>query len=125
MFSYFDGSLEDYLHYIKDVNDNRLVKIKLCPATKMEDIGIDTSFHHVIDNFAVTHIVTKHSNEKETLRGQMLIDESDFHLISDIVSNYNSISVEKPRDGRTLIIYSKQYQECERFYVEEIRKGRH
>ena len=75
MFSYFDGSLEDYLHYIKDVKDNRLVKIKLCPATKMENLGIDDSFHHVIDNFAVTHIVTKHSNEKETLRGQIIVEE--------------------------------------------------
>ena len=55
LFSYFEGCLEDFLTYIKEINDNRLVKIRLASVE---------SFYHVLDNFAVQHIVTKHSNDK-------------------------------------------------------------
>ena len=69
LFSYFEGSLEDYLNYIKEIKDNRLVKIRLAPLE---------SFHHVLDNFAVNHIIAKHANDKEVLRGQIKIVESDY-----------------------------------------------
>ena len=76
MFAYFDGSLEDFLNHINQNRDNCLVKIRLAPATTLDDIGIvRRSYHHVLDNFAVTHILKKHSNEKEMLRGQILIEE--------------------------------------------------
>ena len=55
MFSYFEGSLEDFLAHIKEIKDNRLVKIRLVPVE---------SFCHVLDNFAVNHIITKHANER-------------------------------------------------------------
>ena len=126
MFAYFDGSLEDFLKHITEIHDNRLVKIRLAPATTLGDIGIvSNSYHHVLDNFAVTHIIKKHSSEKEVLRGQIIIEELDFYLIPEIVSHFDSCTVEKPEDGRTLIVYSKSYQDCTRFYVEEVRKGRH
>ena len=109
LFSYFDGSLEDFLAYIKD-------KVRLASVE---------SFCHVLDNFAVKHIVTKHSNDKEVLRGQIKIQESDFLLIPDIVVNFDSCLINTPRPGRTLITYSKTYDDCLYTYVEEIRKGRH
>ena len=126
MFAYFDGSLEDFLNHIREIEDNHLIKIRLVPATTLDDIGIaSSSYHHVLDNFAVTHIIKKHSSEKEVLRGQIIIEESDFYLIPEIVSHFDFCTVEKPDDGRTLIVYSKFYQDCTRFYVEEVRKGRH
>ncbi len=77
--------MEDFLTYAKKIKDNRLVKVRLASVE---------SFHHVLDNFAVKHIITKHSNDKEVLRGQIKIT------------------------------YTKTYEDCLYTYVEEIRKGR-
>lgn len=115
-FSYFDGSLQDFINHISDIKDNRLVKIKLA------SVG---SFCHVLDNFAVNHILNKHANEKEVLRGQIIIQNSDFELIPEIVAHFDSRSVIKPTEKRRLILYSKTYPDCEHVYIEEIRKGRH
>ncbi len=46
-------------------------------------------------------------------------------LISDIVSDYESISTEKNRRGQDVIIYTKTMEDGITFYVEEIRLGRH
>ena len=115
LFSYYEGSMEDFLIYIKEIQDNRLVKIRLAPVE---------SFYHVLDNFAVRHIIAKHANEKEELRGQIKIEESDFLLIPDIVIHFDSCLIQSPRPGRTLITYTKEYKDIEYCYVEEIRKGR-
>lgn len=125
LFSYFEGNLEEYLTYIKEVKDNRLVKIRLAPASALKDIGVDDSFYHVLDNFAVTHILAKHANPKEVLRGQLIIEEADFLFIPDIILNFDSYETITPRDGRDLILFTKNYPDCKRVYVEEIRKGRH
>ena len=106
LFSYFEGSMEDFLTYISEIKDNHLVKIRLAPVEP---------FHHVLDNFAVNHIIAKHANDKEALRGQIKIEVSDFLLIPDIVFHFDSCLIDSPRPGRTLIEY------C---YVQEIRKGR-
>lgn len=116
LFVYFEGSLEDFLSQIQEIKDNRLVKIRLASVE---------SFYHVLDNFAVNHIIAKHSNDKEVLRGQIKIEESDFLLIPEIVTSFDSCVIQSPRPGRTLITYTKVYQEREYCYVEEIRKGRH
>ena len=81
-------------------------------------------FHHVLDNFAVNHIIAKHANDKEALRGQIKIEVSDFLLIPDIVFHFDSCLIDSPRPGRTLITYTKAYLDIEYCYVEEIRKGR-
>ncbi len=71
MFAYFDGSLEDFLNHITENRDNRLVKIRLAPATTLDKIGIVTSsYHHVLDSFAVNHIIHRHGGRRESLRGQ-------------------------------------------------------
>ena len=72
LFSYYDGSLEDFLIYIKEIQDNRLVKVRL---------GSVESFYHVLDNFAVKHIITKHSNEKEVLRGRLFLIQSNTRTV--------------------------------------------
>jgi len=66
MFAYFDGSLEDFLNHIREIEDNRLVKIRLAPATTLDDIGIvNRSYHHVLDSFAVNHIMHRHGGRRE------------------------------------------------------------
>ena len=118
LFSYFEGNLQDFLCYIRANIDNTLVKVKL------EAFAPD-SFIHVLDCFAVRHILTKHSNEKEVQRGQIIITESDFMLIPEILDSYDSCETTIDPKGRKLLLYTKEYQDCTRFYVEEIRKGRH
>ena len=77
------------------------MKIIISPAsTNM----IDSSFNHVLDNFAVTHIFNKHANEKEVQRGQIMVEISDFLLIPDILANYDSCTILSHPTGRKLII---------------------
>ena len=72
MFSYFDGSLQDFLAYINENKDNRLVKIRLA---KVE------SFHHVLDNFAVNRRelagVTYYKRKKKLTDAKSPIDSAD------------------------------------------------
>ena len=121
LFTYYCGSLAEFLRDVKGIQDNRLIKIILAPVS-LE--SIDSSFNHVLDNFAVMHIIKKHANEKEELRGQILVETTDLLLIPDILANYDTCDIQIQPTGRTLICYSKQYPECTRYYVEEVRKGR-
>lgn len=52
LFSYFDGSLQDFLTHIKEIQDNSLVKIRLASVssdslTMLSSAGVDGSFYHV------------------------------------------------------------------------------
>lgn len=113
-FSYFDGSLEDYLTHLKEIDDNRLVKIKLAP------VG---SFCHVMDNFAVNHIMHRHGGKRELLRGQIPVTISDLLLIPDIFSNYDTRSTGTCRNGNPAIIYTKDIDELTYTLIEEVRTG--
>jgi hypothetical protein len=117
-FSYYVGSLQDFLAKIKETTDNTLIKTKL-------DVKAPDSFCHVLDNFAVRHIYAKHSNEKEVLRGQIIVEDSDLLLIPDILNNYDKCETIVEPNGKTLLTYSKTYPDCIRFYVETVRQGRH
>ena len=121
LFTYYSGSLIDFLREVQGNRSNRLMKIVLSPASSNM---IDSSFNHVLDNFAVKHIFNKHANEKEVQRGQIMVEISDFLLIPDILANYDSCTILSHPTGRKLILYSKLYEDCIRFYVEEERKGR-
>ena len=118
LFSYFEGSLLDFLTHVKEMQDNSLVKIKL-------SVGNFQSYTHVIDNFAVKHIIAKHANDKEIKRGQIIIEESDFLLIPEIISNYDSRTIRTSEKGSTVIVYTKTYRGCEYTYIEVFRKERH
>ena len=113
-FSYFEGCLEDYLAYIKEIDDNRLVKIKLAP------VG---SFCHVLDNFAVKHIMHRHGGKRELLRGQIPVTYSDLLLIPDIFSNYDSCSSGNCKNGNQAIIYNKDTEDLTYTLIEEVRMG--
>lgn len=124
LFSYFEGDLEIFLNYVKALKDNHLVKIKLASASEIGGLEIDGTFNHVLDNFAVKHITSKHSNKKEELRGQIVIQRSDFLLIPEIITSFDSCIIQSQRTDKTTITYSKSYPIGEYIYIEEIRKGR-
>ena len=115
MFSYYDGSLEDYLCYIKGIKDNRLVKIRLAPAKG--------AFFHVLDNFAVKHILHRHGSKRELLRGQIPVCSNDLLLIPDIFSHYDSYIFSSCKNGNSAIIYTKDIEDVTFTLVEEIRTG--
>ena len=113
-FSYYDGSLEDFLTYITEIKDNRLVKIKLA------SVG---SFCHVLDNFAAKHILHRHGSNREYLRGQIPVSIDDLYLIPEIFSNYDSCSPGMCNNGNPAIIYSKDIDDISYTMIEEVRSG--
>ena len=124
LFSYYEGSLEDYLTYISGIEDNRLVKIKLTPVSASEGIGIiNDSFTHVLDNFAVKHILHRHGGKRESLRGQIPVSVSDLLLIPIIFSTYDSFSLGKCNNGNPAIIYAKDIDDVSYTLIEEVRTG--
>lgn len=124
LFSYYEGSLEDFLTYITGIEDNRLVKIKLSPISTLEDIGIiNDSFIHVLDNFAVKHILHRHGGKRESLRGQIPVTISDLLLIPIIFSSFDSRSLGKCNNGNLAIIYAKDIDDVSYTLVEEVRTG--
>ena len=52
------------------------------------------------------------------------MSDKDFENISDIVENYDTISVEQGKRGNGNIIYSKTYSDGTTIYVEEERSKR-
>jgi hypothetical protein len=122
LFTYYCGSLTDFLKDVEGNQENRLVKINLTPVSVETT---DSSFSHVLDNFAVKHILKKHANAKEVLRGQILVETKDLLLIPDILANFDTREIQTQSTGRTTVCYSKLYPDCIRFYVEEVREGRH
>ena len=111
LFSYFEGNLEEFLTYIHEIKDNRLVKIRLAPATALGDIGIDDSFYHVLDNFAVKHILHRHGGNREFLRGQIPINYSDLLCIHEIFENYDSRTTGKSKNGNPVLIFTKETED--------------
>lgn len=94
LFSYFNGSLQDFLTHIKEIKDNSLVKIR-----------------------------HRHGGKKEILRGQSPVTEMDFHLITYIVSNYESLTLGLSPNGNKAAIYTKDINDETITLVEEIRPG--
>ena len=128
LFSYFDGSLQDFLTHIKEIQDNSLVKIRLASVssdtlTMLSSAGVDGSFYHVLDNFAVNHIRHRHGGKRELLRGQSPVTEMDFHLIPYIVANYDSLTLGLCPNGNKAVIYTKDINDETITLVEEIRPG--
>ena len=113
-FSFFDGSLQDFINHISEIKDNRLVKVIL---------GSVESFCHVLDNFAVNHIMHRHGGKREFLRGQIPVTASDLLLIPLIFSTYDSRSLGKCNNGNPAIIYTKDIDDITYTLIEEVRTG--
>ena len=131
LFKYYEGELRDFIAEALNTKDTLLKRvISTATETLVEDLGdmgilIDETYLHTLDNSAVRHAIKSHGSAKDELRGQIPITDKDLMLISDIVSDYESISTEKNRRGQDVIIYTKTMEDGITFYVEEIRLGRH
>ena len=66
LFKYYAGSLAGFISEARCRGDNHLIKIQLAPSALPEYPG----YWHVLDNFAVNHIMHRHSGKRERLRGQ-------------------------------------------------------
>ena len=94
LFSYFDGSLQDFLTHIKEIQDNSLVKTRLASVssdslTMLSSAGVDGSFYHVCY----------------------------------IVANYDSLTLGLCPNGNKAVIYTKDINDETITLVEEIRPG--
>ena len=128
VFKYFKGTLKELVELGKKAG-NILQKMVLVPTiserlkTDLSSMGIvlDVPYRHTIDNFAIKHTFNEHASEDEKLRGQVPITESDFHLATDVIENYDEISIDKNKRGQHIILYKKRYPDGRIIYVEEVR----
>ncbi|MBV6342989.1 hypothetical protein [Candidatus Magnetobacterium casense] len=100
------------------VSDNNVQAVK--KAT-----GIDlTGYERTIDNQAINHILTEHSDPKrEAARGQRVVTKEDIKRIPDIVELPDDISLGKTPRGLDTIKYIKKIN-GDVYYVEEVRTGK-
>ena len=119
LFKYYAGSMEDFITQARCRGDNRLIKIRLVPSTLQEY----PDYWHVLDNFAVKHIIHRHSGDRERLRGQEPVTFTDFFLILQIVLNADSMQLTICTNGNQGIIYTKTISEETYILIEEVRTG--
>ncbi len=84
-----------------------------------------TGYRRVMDSFAVRHVFKNHGNSKmENLRGQIAVLPEDFTLISLVLNQYKTFTVEKNRIGNIMFRYTMQTEEFRLIYAEKVRTGR-
>ncbi len=89
--------------YFGKINSQTASKIKILFNIDVENYNVSLK----LDN--VKHILKKHGNQKEYLRGQVPILESDFELIPYIISNFDTIKRGlKTAQDKPVIICMKQ-----------------
>ena len=129
-FQYFSGTIKELIAYALASAKGLIKKVvapvskKLITDLKSKGIDIDANYKHVLDNNAIRHALKQHGGAGEYKRGQIPLSDKDFENISDIVENYDTISVEQGKRGNGNIIYSKTYSDGTTIYVEEERSKR-
>lgn len=127
LFQYFTGTFAEFWQKIKKFPKNELLKRIIAPMSdrvlnflNSKGAAIDSDFKHVMDNFAVQHILKEHGGESERLRGQVPITRQDFENAEDVIANFDYIGV----DDKNGIIYAKRMPDGTMLYIEEARRGR-
>ena len=125
--------LLELVEYAFSDASNKLKTIKLHDLGSQEMSFLENllsgkfiGFKRTVDNYAIVHTHNKHGqSSKEISRGQIAVLVNDYLLIPEIIDNPNRISVgEKSNIGTELIIYEKEINGIDYFYVEEVRKKR-
>lgn len=86
-------------------------KIGKTVANKIKtQLGIDVENYNIsLKADSIKHILFHHSSKNEILRGQVPIVESDFNLIPEIVSNYDSVEKSgTTQQGKPALTFKKQ-----------------
>ncbi|MBR4771738.1 MAG: hypothetical protein IK009_03255 [Bacteroidales bacterium] len=125
LFLYYEGALDAFL---KDAIQEKEKLMKIVLGNELSVVHEDSfiigdNYLHVVDNYAIRHIINKHSNEKELLRGQETVQLNDLLRIPDILRTYNTVKLEQ-RNNKTMVIYEKVYDDHICHLVEEVREGR-
>lgn len=130
-FKYFIGTLSDLIEQSKTAGSGLIKKVitsaseRLVKDLAKHGIAIGEEYNHTIDNSAINHILNRHSSEQEELQGQVPINESDFERVSNIVTNYDEMTVADGKGSQPKrILYLKHFSDGTTFVVEEIRNGR-
>ena len=101
LFTYYSGSLDEFIAAARSIIDNHLIKIQLAPSSLPEYLG----YSHVLDNFAVHHIMHRHSGNRERLRGQ----EPGLFYTKDI-NDYTYSLIEEIRNGHSELATTTLYK---------------
>ena len=110
---------EKIIYEIGDVN-------RKVSSAIFKDCGIELSdYKHIIDNYAILHIIKNHGDAvKEKRRNQLPVTIDYFKKIKSIISNPDNVYYDgKNKIGRDVIVYEKKFNDTV-IYVEEIRTGR-
>lgn len=108
---------EDVINFVqeskKTSNNSKLYFGKLGKkiANKINQaIGINLENYNLsLRSDNIKHILKKHSNKSEILRGQIPITEADFQLIPEIITSYDSIKqTGSTTNGKPSITFTKQ-----------------
>ncbi len=119
LFKYYEGSLEDFVSQARCRGDNHLIKIRLAPSSLPGYPG----YRHVLDNFAVNHIMHRHSGKRERLRGQEPVTLADFYQINEIILNADSVEPVRCKNGNSGYLYTKDIGDATYILIEEVRTG--
>lgn len=118
-FKYYEGSMEDFIAQAGNKGDNHLIKIRLAPSALQDFPG----YWHVLDNFAVRHIMHRHSGRRERLRGQEPITLTDYFQILQIVLHPGSVKTTICKNGNQGMIYTTDISDETYILIEEVRTG--
>lgn len=126
---YFTEPLNRLISIAKEKSQGLVKKIISPVSSRLQadllirGIDIDDTYKHVIDNYAINHALKKHAGETERKRGQMPLEDKDFENIEEIVTDYDSITIDR-NGNKEIIKYQKTYPDGTTYYVEEVRSGR-
>lgn len=97
----------------KTLNSNAKLyfgKISTALASKIrKETGLNTEGYNVsLMSHSVKHIIKKHGNSLEILRGQIPITDKNFTHIEDIITNYDSLELSKTKQQNIIAITFKK-----------------
>jgi hypothetical protein len=87
------------------------------------ETGIDLEgYVHVVDNYGIKHALSHHGETEEELRGQIPVSKDDFQKIPLVTHPENLVQIDR-RDGKTVLIYKKEFDGT-LYVAEEVREKR-
>lgn len=90
--------------YFGKISENLSNRIK-------QTINLDLNNYNIsLKADSIRHILRKHGNNSEILRGQIPVNPEDFKLIPQIISNYDSVETSgTTNEGKPAITFSKKF----------------
>lgn len=114
-----DNENTQYKYEIGKIKQEVAEKVKEATTLSVAD------YVHIIDNYAIKHIIGEHGDaQKESRKGQLPVTLDYFRKITEVVSNPDVVmDGGKSKIGRRIIVYVKRINGSI-IYVEEVRTKR-